>query len=85
MVCCGKTIKERTGFVLGALPTNIKYEHTDDRVRVCQKCNWNFWIKRNLFCQIFLRRFGTTLWPDPTAFVPTRARAEKEICPLHKW
>lgn len=62
-----------------------KYEFTDDRIRACQKCEWNFWIRRSLFCKLRLRRFGRTLWPDISAYVPGFARDENEKCPIGKW
>ena len=64
--------------------SKIKYEFTDNRVQICQKCSDNIWFGRNLFCKLFMRRAGSTLWPDPIAFVPIRARVEEEMCPLHK-
>jgi len=63
------------------------YEFADDRIRICQKCEQNFWVTRHLFCKMFLRRAGRTLWPDPGAFIPTRARIADAHCPLPqpKW
>lgn len=87
MACCGKTIRKvkqiATGY--GNLVRGKKYEFTDDRIRACQKCNKNYWISRRLFCAIRLRRFGSTFWPDPFAFVPGFARIENEECFLGKW
>lgn len=92
MGCCGSIIKTTKNIAVGhsRLTTDFiglapKYEFTDSRVRICQQCEKNFWIGRNLFCLMFLRRVGRTLWPDPEAFIPARARVEDEHCPLKKW
>ena len=50
-----------------------KYEFTDDRIRVCRKCDQNYWIGRALFCSIC------------KCFVPAKARVEGAKCPLGKW
>lgn len=68
-----------------ALAIGKKYEFADGRVRKCQKCIWNYWIHRRLFCSLWLRRFAATLWPDPIAFVPNRAREKDEDCPKGYW
>lgn len=90
MTCCGKTksvLKKSKHIAIGY--TNLvrgkKFEYTDRRIRVCQKCDWSYWIHRNLFCKLWLRRFGRTIWPDPKAFVPARARVENEKCPKNNW
>jgi len=87
MACCGETIRKAKNIAIGyaKLPTGRKYEFTDDRIRVCQKCEKNYWIGRRLFCAIRQRRFGAVSWPDPYAFVPGFARVEAEKCPLEKW
>ena len=46
MGCCGKAIRKVKNIVKGnvALALGIKYEFTDGRVRICQKCEWNTWM-----------------------------------------
>lgn len=78
MSCCGKA-KSVAGKVknvtLGVTRyiTGKKYEFTDNRIRTCQKCEKNYWIKRTLWCSIC------------KCFVPAKARVESEHCPLKKW
>ncbi len=78
MSCCGKVksvgrkVKNITiGYT--ALAIGIKYEFTDDRIRACQKCEKNYWIKRTLWCSIC------------KCYIPAKARVEDEKCPLDKW
>ena len=75
MGCCGKTIKKAKNIAVGY--TNLvrgkKYEFTDDRVRICQKCEFNYWIKRTLWCSIC------------KCFIPAKARVKDEKCPKGKW
>ena len=75
MGCCGKTIKQvkhiATGFV--NLARDIKYEFTDDRVRVCQKCKDNYWIGRILWCGLC------------KCSVPAAARVKDKHCPKGAW
>ena len=80
MGCCGgKTIKSgvkrvrqiATGY--SALIRGKKYEFTDDRVRVCQKCDYRYWIGRTLWCSIC------------KCFVPGAARVKDKTCPKNKW
>ena len=87
MGCCGKAIQTAKGIVVGHtnLARGKKYEFTDRRIRICQKCPDNYWIGRRLFCQVRLRRFGSNVWPDPWAYVPGFARKEAEKCPLGRW
>lgn len=87
MPCSKKTITKAKRKVTGYtnLTQNKKYEFTDGRVRKCQQCGWNFWIKKRLFCKLRLRRFGATLWPDPLAFVPNIAKKEGEKCLMGLW
>lgn len=76
MACCGKnTVKKAKNIVKGftALATGVKYEFTDDRVRVCQTCEVNYWLGRRLFCG------------KCKCFVPAKARVKDEKCPLDKW
>lgn len=44
MSCCGKVGNIIKGNV--RLAIGIKYEFTDDRIRICQKCEFNTWLKR---------------------------------------
>jgi len=76
--CCGKAktvIKKGKNIAIGY--TNLvrgkKYEFTDGRVRTCQQCDQNYWIKRTLWCSIC------------KCFIPAKARVEDEHCPMGKW
>ena len=78
MTCCKKTKSVlskgkniATGFT--ALARGIKYEFTDSRVRLCQDCPDNYWIKKTLWCSIC------------KCFIPAKARVESEKCPKGKW
>jgi len=76
MTCCGKaklnTAKNITkGFT--ALALGKKYEFTDGRIRVCRKCDKNYWVGKAIFCSIC------------KCFIPAKARVESEKCPLNKW
>ena len=78
MRCCDKTRKVATKVShivqgLTALATGKKYEFADDRVRVCQQCEYNYWLGRGLFCSIC------------KCFVPMKARVEDEECPRGRW
>jgi hypothetical protein len=79
MGCCGEKIREalRKGKNIAVGYANLargkKCEFTDDRVRACQKCDKNYWIKRTLWCSIC------------KCFVPAKARVENEKCPEGKW
>ncbi len=50
-----------------------KYEFTDSRVRICQKCDKRYWIGRALWCKLC------------KCFVPAKARVPDEKCPINKW
>lgn len=79
MACCGKQINDATkkvgniikGYHRYAL--NKTYEFADDRIRVCQRCEKNYWIGRTLWCSIC------------KCFVPAKARVEDEQCPIKRW
>ena len=78
MSCCGKAkkiLKKGKNIVKGnvALARGIKYEFTDGRVRICQKCDYNYWIGKTLWCSIC------------KCLVPAKARVEDEKCPKDKW
>ena len=75
MTCCGKTIQTVKNITQGYknLATGKKYEFTDTRVRACQKCEFNYWIGKKLFCSIC------------KCFIPAKARAEDNTCPKGKW
>lgn len=86
MGCYRKTITKTKRKAAGHVDSrDEKYEFTDGRIRKCQQCGWNFWIKKNLFCRLRLRRVGRILWPDPLAFVPNIARKEAEHCFMREW
>lgn len=71
MGCCGKIkniVKGNVAYVVG-----IKYEFTDGRVRICQKCDFNYWVGRTLWCRIC------------KCFVPAKARVKEEKCPKGFW
>lgn len=71
MGCCGKAKQIVEGYV--NLVRGKKYEFTDDRVRVCQKCESNYWIKRTLWCSIC------------KCFIPPKARVKENTCPKNLW
>ena len=78
MTCCGKAkrvINKAGNIVKGytALATGKKYEFTDGRIRVCRKCEDNYWIGRVIFCSIC------------KCPIPAKARVENEKCPKGKW
>ncbi len=78
MACCGKTkavLKKGKHIAIGYmnLARGAKYEFTDDRIRACQKCDFNYWIKKTLWCSIC------------KCFIPAKARVKKEDCPKGKW
>lgn len=75
MSCCGGIAKKVRQIATGY--TNLirgkKYEFTDDRVRVCQKCEFNYWLGRKLFCSIC------------KCLIPAKARVEENTCPKKLW
>jgi len=75
MGCCGGTAKKigqiATGYI--NLARGKKYEFTDDRVRACQKCEFNYWIGRTLWCSIC------------KCFIPAKARVKENTCPKNFW
>lgn len=75
MGCCGGTTKKVRQIVAGYinLVRGVKYEFTDDRVRVCQKCDYNYWLGRVLFC-------GECKCP-----IPAKARVKENTCPKNLW
>jgi len=90
MACCGKAkkvLQKGKNIAVGYvnLARGKKYEFTDSRIRACHKCNWSYWIGRQVFCRFRLRRFGATLWADPFAYIPGFARIETEKCFLGNW
>jgi len=78
MSCCGKAknvIKKTANIVTGysRLVRGVRCRDTDDRIRTCQWCEKNYWIKRTLWCSIC------------KCYIPAKARVEDEDCPLGKW
>lgn len=78
MSCCSKAksiLKKGKHIVIGytTLVFGIKYEFTDDRIRICQHCEKNYWIRRSLWCSIC------------KCYIPAKARVAEEKCPLDKW
>jgi len=75
MGCCGKGVKKVKNIAKGytALVRGIKYEFTDGRVRICQKCDKNYWVGKTLWCSIC------------KCYIPAKARVAEEKCPLDKW
>lgn len=55
------------------LATGVKYEFTDGRIRICQKCKDNYWIGKTLWCSIC------------KCCIPGKARVPDEKCPKDKW
>ena len=80
MSCCGGKIIRKTGNIIKgnvALLIGIKYEFTDNRIRICQQCtkdkDGGYWIGRTLWCKIC------------KCLIPAKARVEDEHCPKGKW
>ncbi len=78
MTCCGKTkkvINKGKNIAIGytALATGKKCKGTDARIRECRKCEYNYWIKKTLWCKIC------------KCFIPAKARVLNEKCPKDKW
>jgi len=78
MGCCDKTrrLANTTKHIAQgwtALARGTKYEFTDDRVRVCQGCEDNYWIGGSLWCSIC------------KCLIPAKARVEGEDCPKGRW
>lgn len=75
MPCCGKIAKKGKAIAVGYYRffRKIKCESTDERIRICQKCPKNYWIKRTLWCSIC------------KCFIPAKARVKEEKCPKGKW
>jgi len=79
MGCCGQKIKAPAKKVkhivqgYTALMAGVKYEFTDSRIRICQKCPQNYWLKKTLWCSIC------------KCFIPAKARVKEEKCPIGKW
>ena len=55
------------------LAFNVKYEFTDERIRICHNCKESFFTNKKLFC----RKCG--------CFLPAKARVPEETCPLGRW
>jgi len=78
MGCCDKIQKVTTTakqIVQGwtALARGKKYEFTDDRVRVCQDCEDNYWLGRTLWCSICY------------CAIAAAARVAEKDCPKGRW
>lgn len=75
MGCCGNIPKKARQIAIGYinLAKGKKYEFTDDRVRICQKCEFNYWIGRTLWCSIC------------GCFIPPKARVKDAICDKGFW
>ena len=75
MGCCGKAKTKVKNIIEGYtnLARKRKCPDTDRRVRICQKCEKNYWIKKMLWCSIC------------KCYIPAKARVENEKCPIEKW
>lgn len=76
MSCCGKIkniAKGYTRLATDKIRLTEKYEFTDSRVRICQKCGKRYWIGRALWCSLC------------KCLVPAKARVKDEHCELGKW
>ncbi len=82
MGCCGKIVKQTRKVTKQAMRivegySNLvkgkRFEFTNERIRVCQKCGKNYWIGKKLFCSIC------------KCFIPAKARVEENTCPEKKW
>jgi len=75
MGCCGKIVKI-TGHVIegyGNFVRGKRFEFTNERIKTCQKCEFNYWVKRTLWCSIC------------KCYIPAKARVEENTCPKKKW
>lgn len=71
MGCCGKVKQIAEGY--GNLVRGKKYEFTNERILVCQKCQYNYWIHRSLWCSLC------------KCYVPAAARSKDKKCPKNLW
>ncbi len=75
MGCCGKTIKKgkqiATGYI--NLARGKRFEFTNERTKTCRECEFNYWIKRSLWCSIC------------KCFIPAKARVKENTCPKNYW
>ena len=71
MNCCNKIKNIVVGYK--NLAFNVKYEFTDERIRICHSCKESFFTSKKLFC----KRCG--------CFLPAKARVPEETCPLGRW
>ncbi len=75
MGCCGKAIKTAKQITEGYsnLIKGKRFEFTNERVKICRTCEFNYWIKRTLWCSIC------------KCFIPAKARVKENTCPKKKW
>jgi hypothetical protein len=71
MTCCGKIKQIAEGY--SNLVMGVKYQFTDERVRICQGCEVNYWIGQSLWCS------------ECKCFIPAKARVKENTCPKGKW
>ncbi len=72
MGCCGGKVKQiAEGY--GNLIRGKKFPFTNERVRVCQNCELNYWIGKKLFCS------------ECKCYIPAKARAHENTCPAGRW
>ena len=68
-VTTGKAIvKSYTTYVTGK-----KCKYTDARIRICRKCEKNYWVGRTLWCKLC------------KCYMPGKARFLTNECPIGKW
>lgn len=82
MTCCGNTkrliksgVKKTSQIAIGY--TNLvrgkRFEFTNERIRTCQECEFNYWIRQTLWCSIC------------KCYIPAKARVKENTCPKKKW
>ena len=68
MGCCGKIIKQVKQITEGYtnLARGKRFEFTNERIKTCRECEFNYWIKRTLWCSIC------------KCYIPAKARVDWE-------
>ena len=66
MGCCGKTIKKIGQITEGYtnLARGKRFEFTNERIKTCQECEFNYWVRKKLFCSVC------------KCFIPAKARVD---------
>ena len=82
MDCCEKIVEQvkkvtkQAGQIVEGYSNLVKgkrFEFTNERIIICQKCKKNYWVGKKLFCSIC------------KCLIPAKARVEENTCPEKKW